>query len=94
MPRSYWGTSGETALRRTASELMKAKRRSFPFVISLQPELKDGPGGEKRRVQRDSGSLQQRRKEKIPEGELMKKVKVWKKEWEGEERGETEGMKE
>ena len=68
-----------------ASELLKAKRRSFPFLISLQPEFKEGPGGEKRRIQRESGSFQQRRKED-PWGELMKKVK--------EEGGETEGMKE
>lgn len=44
--------------------------------------FKDGPGGEKRRVQRENRKLQQSRKEKIL-GELLKKVRVWEDEWRG-----------
>lgn len=71
--------------------LMKAKGRSFPSLISLQPGVKDGPGGERRRVLTENGKLQQRKKEKIL-GELMKKVGVEETVGGGRRNGGNEGI--
>lgn len=79
--------------RRTASDTDGDQKETLSIAYLLSARFKDGPGGEKRRVQRENGKLQQRRKEKIL-GELMKKVKVWKDEWRGRRECRSERKKE